>query len=212
LRIQGLRRKLFSLAPLFWRGMMQHLRRPQIRTINFIVRSPMPTKPLDRLMFVQGGLCFFCEQPLPKAEASVEHLLASANGGSNSDENCVACCKAVNALFGSMSLKEKIQVVLNQKGQFKCPNGIPTAKVKQPPDTKVKASAAKKTKPDSFAMVVANLEQRGNARPRTLKALTRVLVTLFPQDMPEMEITALIQQLQSTGKVIVTENKVSYAL
>jgi len=38
------------------------------------------------------------------------------------DENCVACCKAVNALLGSMSLKEKIQVVLNQQGQFKCPN------------------------------------------------------------------------------------------
>ncbi|MGL6334488.1 HNH endonuclease [Aeromonas jandaei] len=61
-------------------------------------------------MFVQGGLCFFCKQPLPKTEASVEHLLASANGGSNSDENCVACCKAVNRLLGSMSLKEKFQV------------------------------------------------------------------------------------------------------
>ena len=72
-------------------------------------------------MFVQGGLCFFCKQPLPKAEASVEHLFASSNGGSNNDENCVACCKSVNALLGSMSLKEKFQVVLNQKGQFKCP-------------------------------------------------------------------------------------------
>lgn len=88
----------------------------------------MPTKPLDRLMFAQGGICFFCKKPLPKSEASVEHLVASANGGSNSDENCVACCKAVNALLGSMSLKEKIQVVLNQKGQFKCPNGTGSAK------------------------------------------------------------------------------------
>lgn len=34
-----------------------------------------------------------------KAEASVEHLRASANGGGNNDENCVACCKAVNALL-----------------------------------------------------------------------------------------------------------------
>ena len=60
----------------------------------------MATKPIDRLMFVQGGLCFFCEQPLPRSEASVEHLLASANGGKNNDDNCVACCKAVNALLG----------------------------------------------------------------------------------------------------------------
>jgi len=40
----------------------------------------MPTKPLDRLMFAQGGHCFFCKKPLSKSEASVEHLVASANG------------------------------------------------------------------------------------------------------------------------------------
>lgn len=84
----------------------------------------MPTKPLDRLMFVQGGLCFFCKKPLTKEDASVEHLLAKANGGSNSDDNCVACCKTVNRLLGSMSLKEKFQVALNQKGQFECPNRV----------------------------------------------------------------------------------------
>jgi len=66
----------------------------------------MPTKSLERLMFVQGGLCFFCKQPLSKADASVEHLLASANAGNNHDDNCVACCKSFNALLGSMSLKE----------------------------------------------------------------------------------------------------------
>src|SRR5436189_5013984 len=82
----------------------------------------MPTKPLDRLMFAQGGLCFFCHKALPQGEASVEHLVASANGGANGDDNRVACCKALNALFGSMSLKEKIRLVLNQKGIFRCPN------------------------------------------------------------------------------------------
>jgi hypothetical protein len=82
---------------------------------------------LDRLMFLQGGLCFFCKQPLPAGDASVEHLLASANGGTNSEENCVACCKAINALFGDKSLKEKLQVVLNQRGQFKWPRGNTSA-------------------------------------------------------------------------------------
>ncbi|HET7797493.1 MAG TPA: HNH endonuclease, partial [Nevskia sp.] len=62
----------------------------------------MPTKPIDRLLFVQGGHCFFCKRALDKADASVEHLLAASRGGPNSDENCVACCKSVNALFGSM--------------------------------------------------------------------------------------------------------------
>src|SRR4249919_3272315 len=85
-------------------------------------------KQLDRLLFLQGGLCFFCKQPLSLSDASVEHLLASANGGTNSEENCVACCKALNALFGDKSLKEKLQVVLNQRGQFKCPKGATSAK------------------------------------------------------------------------------------
>jgi gamma-glutamyltranspeptidase len=188
----------------------------------------MPTKPLDRLMFVQGGLCFFCKQPLPKAEASVEHLFASSNGGSNNDENCVACCKSVNALLGSMSLKEKFQVVLNQKGQFKCPNGAgsietatpskttstttPQTTPKAPPKASTKAPAAAKTKDDKLAFVVANLKQRGNSKPRTLKTLTSTVSSLYPKDMPKEELALLLQQLQSTGKIIVKENKVTYAL
>ncbi len=83
----------------------------------------MPTKPIDRLIFAQGGKCFFCKKTLSKQEASVEHLLASAHSGTNKDDNCVVCCKALNALLGSMTLKEKIQVILNQNGKFKCPNG-----------------------------------------------------------------------------------------
>lgn len=171
-------------------------------------------------MFVQGGLCFFCKQPLPKAEASVEHLFASSNGGSNSDENCVACCKSVNALLGSMSLKEKFQVVLNQKGQFKCPNGDgsvktatpskvpPTAPTKAPP----KARAVAKTKDDKLAFVVANLKQRGNSKPRTLKTLTSTVASLYPKGVSKAELASLLEQLQSTGKVIVKENKVTYSL
>ena len=168
----------------------------------------MPTKPLDRLMFVQGGICFFCKQPLPKAEASVEHLLASANGGGNSDDNCVACCKAVNALLGSMSLKEKFQVVLNQKGQFKCPNGAGSAKAAAKP----KASAIAEPKDDKLALVIANLKQRGNSKPRTLKTLTSSVSSLFPKGISETDLAALIQQLQSTGKVTVEGSKVTYAL
>ncbi len=87
------------------------------------VRRHMPTKSIDRLLFAQGGLCFFCQRTLSPAEASVEHLVATANGGRNDPDNTVACCKALNALLGHMSLKEKLRVVLNQKGEFRCPNG-----------------------------------------------------------------------------------------
>ncbi len=124
----------------------------------------MPTKRLERLMFVQGGNCFFCKAPLAKADASIEHLFASANGGANNEDNCVACCKSVNAILGSMSLKEKFQVVLNQKGNFKCPKGIGSAgdvadaaivKARLPLVSLSNEPVEKHPKADNFSRVVA---------------------------------------------------------
>jgi 5-methylcytosine-specific restriction endonuclease McrA len=82
----------------------------------------MPTTPLKRVLFVQGGLCFFCNRTIPKAEASVEHLVPVSHGGSNNPDNLVACCKTLNGLFANMSVKEKLRVVLKQNGKFVCPN------------------------------------------------------------------------------------------
>lgn len=181
----------------------------------------MPTKRLERLMFVQGGNCFFCKSSLAKADASIEHLFASANGGGNNEENCVVCCKSLNAILGSMSLKEKFQVVLNQKGNFKCPRGIGAAgdaadaaivKAKLPPIVSSNEPASKSPRPDNLALVVANLKLRGNARPRTIRTLTTSIATIFPNGIAEDEIAAIIQKLQSTGAVTLNEGKVSYVL
>jgi hypothetical protein len=166
----------------------------------------MPTKPLDRLLFAQGGLCFFCAHPLPKADASVEHLVASANGGSNSDENCVVCCKAMNTLLGSMSLKEKIRVVLNQKGQFKCPNGLQKPRPK-PAD----AQGVSKAILDQAKLVVANLRQRGPARPKTVKTLMSTIRSLFPRNLAEERLSLLVQQLQANGFIEIDGTRVVYA-
>lgn len=185
----------------------------------------MPTKPLDRLLFAQGGLCFFCKETMPKSEASVEHLVASANGGGNSDENCVACCKAVNALFGSMSLKEKIQIVLNQRGHFKCPKGFASVEsVEKPPAPAKKSTSAprKKSVPKkvtaapsrkaNIKLIVENLKVRGDAKPKTLAKLKSSIATRFPKDLASIELDVLLSDLQSSGKVIVLENKVDYRL
>ncbi len=107
-----------------------------------------------------------------------------------------------------MSLKEKFQVVLNQKGQFKCPNGVGSAKVA----TQSKAPVIAQPKSDKLALVVANLKQRGNSKPRTLKTLKSTIVSLFPSGLPDSELSTIVQQLQSTKKVTVSENKVTYAL
>lgn len=160
----------------------------------------MPTKPIERLLFTQGGACFFCQGQLSPAEASVEHLVATANGGGNADDNCVACCKALNTLLGRMSLKEKLRVVLNQKGAFKCPNG----------PSKLKASA---TLPDDAVdRVIVNLRKQGDARPGTLKTLTSTINNLFQKQLSQSQLTALVNQLKMSGVIAVSGTKVSYAI
>jgi HNH endonuclease len=168
----------------------------------------MPIKPLSRLLFMQGRRCFFCEQPLSAADASIEHLVASSNGGSNRDENCVACCKPLNQLLGSMSLKEKIQIVLNQKGQFECPNGQ-ERKISEP---KPQASAeTAKAAECNYALLVANLKQRGNSKPRTLVKLKSMIAALFHNKLSDEDVEALVQQLQSRDEISVTGSKVTYS-
>lgn len=163
----------------------------------------MPTKPIDRLLFAQGDRCFFCERALSPADASVEHLVATANGGSNDPDNTVACCKALNALLGRMSLKEKLRVVLNQKGEFRCPNGDAAGAPK---------SAGHQTATQRLALVVENLRKRGTARPRTVKTLSSTIGAMFQKKLTEQEVASLLGKLQAQGIVSISGTKVSYVL
>lgn len=162
----------------------------------------MPTKPIERLLFAQGGLCFFCQRALSPTDASVEHLVAAANGGRNHPDNTVACCKALNTLLGHMSLKEKLRVVLNQKGEFKCPNGgIATSK-----------SRAHHSVAQRLTLVVADLRKRGAARPRTVKRLSSTISALFQKKLTEQEVASLLSKLQAQGIIVVGGTKVTYVL
>jgi hypothetical protein len=171
----------------------------------------VPTTPLQRLLFAQGGDCFFCSKKLSKGEASVEHLVALTHGGKDNDENCVACCKSLNNLFGRMSLKEKLQIVLNQRGNFVCPAGAsaPEAKPAQP-----KSPAPKKrTHEERFALVVADLQKRGNARPGTAEKLLNTIKSQLTQlGEPASEADALLGELRARSFVSVNEDKLTYAL
>lgn len=172
----------------------------------------MPTKPIERLLFAQGGARFLCRKQLPKAEASVEHLIALAHGGKDNDENCVACCKALNNLFGRISLKEKLQIVLNQKGAFVCPAGTSAAVLVKPAPTKM-ATKVPRTHAERFALVVADLHKRGNARPGTLdKLLNTIKSQLVQLGEPPNEADALLGELRARSYVTVNEAKVGYAL
>ncbi|WP_287595777.1 HNH endonuclease [Thermomonas sp.] len=166
-------------------------------------------------MFAQGGLCFFCSSPLPKDEASVEHLVPIARAGSNSDDNCVACCKTMNGLLGCMSLKEKIRVVLNQKGKFVCPNGAGAVAPATTTPNVSTPSPLPIPKIDNYAVVLADLKKRGTSRPRkveTLKSTIRATVKNAKGTLTEAQLETLFKHLQINGKVTVEGEKVSYSV
>ena len=177
------------------------------------------TTHLDRILFAQGGQCFFCRKQLPKAEASVEHLVAVANGGKNDDDNCVACCKALNHLLGSKSIKEKLQIVLNQRGNFQCPGNVcapasPTPSATPAASVKPAPPAANGTS-SAIDLVKADLKKRGASRPRKVSTLTSTIKSLLKQHQKpntDAEVANLITELQRRGNVAITDTKVTYKL
>lgn len=186
---------------------------------HFIETFDMSTH-LDRLLFSQGGQCFFCRNPLPTAEASVEHIVASANGGTSDDGNCIACCKALNHLLGSKSIKEKLQIVLNQRGNFKCPGNVP-AQPTSTPSASTKKAAPKSTPTvgngasTPIDLVLADLEKRGVSRPRKVSTLASTIKSLLKQHQKtstDAEVAGMIDELQKRGNAVITDTKVTYKL
>lgn len=163
-------------------------------------------KQLERLLFLQGSRCFFCGENIPEGKASVEHLVASSNGGAKDDENCVVCCKAVNAALGNLSIKAKLQVVLNQQGQFTCPGAGSR------PPTLMNSPRSQPPSPERIALVVADLQKRGPSRPRRVATLKNTMNSAFQMTLSDEELDELLSNLQSSGYVIIEDTKVSYAL
>jgi hypothetical protein len=137
--------------------------------------------------------------------------VALTNGGKDNDENCVACCKALNALFGRISLKEKLRILLNQKGNFVCPASAATTTAKT-------ASSSKTTSLDSSTLegklqiVITDLHKRGAAKPGTVEKLKNTMKSALRNDGTEEGLSALVQALQSSGAISVSDGKVAYHL
>jgi hypothetical protein len=173
----------------------------------------MATKPIDRLMFAQGGDCFFCRKPLPRADASVEHLVAVSNGGGDYDENCVACCKSLNRLFGHMSLKEKLTIILNQRGDFRCPAApVEPAQTSRLIETN-RLDTAPQTNEERVAMVLADLHKRGNAKPASLeKWLNTIRSKLAQAGDAGDHAETILGELSAREIITVAEKRVTYSL
>lgn len=165
----------------------------------------MPNRSLKRLLLAQKGRCFFCNKHLTDADASVEHLVASSNGGKNHDDNCVACCKSINTLLGNKSLKEKIRMVINRNG--KCPKSTEKKVTKTAPQASLKVT---KLPALCCEQVVANLKKRGKAKPCTVRALRKSIVSSFPK-LSIGQVDLVVRQLKNGGVISTDGSRVNYA-
>lgn len=76
---------------------------------------------IAKLLMLQGGKCFYCGNKLPLEDATIDHVLAKALGGDNSEANTVACCHSINHAFGNATPKEKLTAIISAGGRIDCP-------------------------------------------------------------------------------------------
>jgi hypothetical protein len=86
------------------------------------------------------------------------------------------------------------------------------ARCKNVSDIPLLRTANAKSTPQKLAVVLANLQQRKTSKPRTLKALSSTINSLFQKQLAEEELAAILKGLQTQGYITVDDTKVTYAI
>lgn len=92
-----------------------------------------------KLLMIQGGKCFYCGKKLALEYATIDHVIAKALGGENTEANTVACCHSINQAFGNATPKEKLTAIINAGGRLDCPS----TPVKKPTPVVIASAPAK---------------------------------------------------------------------
>ena len=73
-------------------------------------------------------------------------------------------------------------------------------------------AANSKTMPEKLAFVLANLQQRGTSKPRTLKTLFSTINSLFQKRLTDEEVADIVNGLEARGYITANETHITYAL
>lgn len=73
-------------------------------------RKPIADGKIRAIVARDGSLCFYCRDPIPDDEFSIEHLVARAHGGPNHLSNMVLAHRRCNVYVGHLSAAEKIAI------------------------------------------------------------------------------------------------------
>jgi PIN domain len=89
---------------------------------------------------------------------------------------------------------------------------VPVVRSRCVEDIPLLRAANSKSLVEKVEVVVANLQQRGASKPRTVKTLSSTVSSLFQKQLPDEEIAELLAELQRHGWLLVDGSKVTYAL
>jgi len=69
-----------------------------------------------------------------------------------------------------------------------------------------------KSQSEKLAAIVAHLQLRGSAKPRKVRTLSNTINALFQNQLPEEELTLLLDELKTQALISVSDTNVSYSL
>lgn len=71
---------------------------------------------------------------------------------------------------------------------------------------------APKTSSERVALIVADLQKRGLARPRTMATLSRTISAMFQKQLTAQDVSSLVSELKKKGLIKIEGTKVTYNL
>lgn len=85
--------------------------------------------------------------------------------------------------------------------------------IEEIPILKAASPAKAAAKPeDKIEMVLTNLRQRGEAKPRSIKTLSSTIKSLFSMQLDDTALTTLLNALKANGYIEVSGTRVDYRL
>jgi hypothetical protein len=79
-------------------------------------------------------------------------------------------------------------------------------------DIPIVKAASSKSPSERIEIVVADLQRRGAAKPRTVKTLSSTIQAIFQKQLSDEEVTGLVSGLNKKGVVKISGTKVAYSL
>jgi hypothetical protein len=172
--------------------------------------------PFKVLLFVganQAKVSFEVAEAMQALGSNASYIKISGNGPNALDFHMAyyigrLSCEEPTAFFHIISKDTGFDPLIAHLKSKK----ILAARHKDVTDIPLLKAANSKTLAEKVEVVLANLRQRGAARPRTVKTLSSTIGSLFQKQLGEDDIKAILAGLGKAGYLSVDGAKVAYSL